>query len=150
MSWQLLTAFAVTAWGVVGLLQKLSADLLDSNALVFWVTAGLVAGSVPLVASLAPGSLSGLAIGTILLGVGCGATNVVGSWCVFRALSRGAPAAVVIPLTALYPLVTVPAAMIFLGESFSLRQGIGALLAVGGGALLSMESPVQTPVRVGS
>lgn len=150
MSWQSLTAVAVIAWGVVGLLQKLSADRLDANALVFWVTAGLVAGSLPLLASLTTGSFAGIAPGTILLGVGCGAVNVAGSWCLFRALARGAPAAVAIPLTALYPLVTVAAAILFLGETFSLRQGIGALLAVGGGALLSIESPMQNAARAGS
>ena len=58
-----------------------------------------------------------------------------------RALRNGAAASIVIPFTALYPLITVLLAFVFLGETLTLRQCFGAVLAIGGGALLSYEPP---------
>lgn len=143
MSWIALAAIAIGAWGVVGLLQKLSSSLLDPAALVFWVIIGLLIGSAPLMAWLPSTAGPALKAGILVLGLSCGLTNALGSWCLFRALERGGPAAIAIPLSALYPLITVLLALLFLGETLTLRQTLGALLAVGGGALLSFESPAS-------
>ncbi|MFX8000797.1 EamA family transporter, partial [Acinetobacter baumannii] len=66
----------------------------------------------------------------LILGVGAGATNAAGTWCLFRALERGAPAALAIPLTALYPLITVALAVIVLHEAVTAREVVGAVLAI--------------------
>lgn len=54
----------------------------------------------------------------------------------FRALHGGA-ASVVVPLTSLYPVVTVALSWVFLRESLSLRQMTGLVLAVAAVWLLS-------------
>lgn len=143
MNWLALVAISIAAWGAVGLLQKISSQLLDPAALVFWVIIGLLAGSVPLIAWLPAGTPLGLSGGVIAMGLCSGLTNALGSWCLFRALKRGAAASIVIPFTALYPLVTVLLAFVFLGETLNLRQSLGAVLAIGGGALLSYEPSTQ-------
>jgi len=79
--------------------------------------------------------------GIIAAGLLSGLSNALGSWCLFRALKNGAAASIVIPFTALYPLITVLLAFLFLGETLNLRQCLGAVLAIGGGALLSYEPP---------
>lgn len=145
MPWLALVAFAVVAWGAVGFLQKISASLLHPSALLLWVIVGLLIGSVALVAWL-PSTHPTMTLPILCLGLFCGLTNAVGSWCLFRALARGAPASLAIPLTALYPLLTVILAVVFLHESTSPRQLGGILLAIFGGALLSFErSTNDTP-----
>src|SRR3977135_2738011 len=139
MNWLALAAIAIVAWGAVGLLQKISSNLLDPTALVFWVIIGLVVGSMPLVAWIPADTPLALSGGIIVAGLLSGLTNALGSWCLFRALKNGAAASIVIPFTALYPLITVLLAFVFLGETLSLRQSLGAVLAIGGGALLSYE-----------
>ena len=42
----------------------------------------------------------------------------------------GGKASVVVPLTALYPVVTLGLALLILGERLSLRQSIGVALAL--------------------
>ena len=46
------------------------------------------------------------------------------------------PAGVVVSLTGLYPLVTVVLAVLFLGETITMKTGIGMSLAILGGLLL--------------
>jgi transporter family protein len=143
MNWLALAAIAIVAWGAVGLLQKISSNLLDPTALVFWVIVGLLVGSVPLIAWLPADTPLALSGGIIAAGLLSGLANALGSWCLFRALKNGAAASIVIPFTALYPLITVLLAFMFLGETLNLRQCLGAVLAIGGGALLSYEPPAQ-------
>ena len=145
MNWWVLAGIAILAWGAVGYLQKISASLLHPSALLFWVVVGLLFGSVALLAWL-PAARPPLSGVVLLLGIGSGLTNAGGSWCLFRALDRGAPASLAVPLTALYPLVTIALALMFLHEAMSLRQVVGALLAILGGALLSYEQPASAQV----
>jgi transporter family protein len=144
MNWWALAGIAIIAWGAVGYLQKISASLLHPSALLFWVVIGLLLGSVTLLAWL-PTTRPTLTGTVIALGIVAGLANAVGSWCLFRALDRGAPASLAVPLTALYPLVTIALALLFLHEVMSGRQVAGALLAILGGALLSYERP--TPAQ---
>jgi bacterial/archaeal transporter family protein len=72
-----------------------------------------------------------------LVGLLAGCVNGLGTWLLFRSLEAGAKAPVAVPLTALYPVVTVVLAFIFLSERLSLREWLGVALAVCGGALLS-------------
>jgi transporter family protein len=141
----LLSLLAIAAFGTVGLLQKLNAALMDPTAILFWVIVGLCAGSLPLLGWTGAAPALHAGGGILLLGLASGASNALGSWLLFRALRRGAPAAIAIPLTALYPLVTIALALAFLGEQLSTRQWLGALLAIGGGALMSLERPAVAP-----
>jgi uncharacterized membrane protein len=55
------------------------------------------------------------------------------------AMKNGGKASVVVPLTALYPLVVVLAAPVVLGESITRRQGIGVICALIAVTLLNVE-----------
>ncbi len=138
VSWLALAGIAIMAWGAVGFLQKISATLLHPSVLLLWVIVGLLLGSVALLAWL-PAVRPTMSASILILGLACGLTNAVGSWCLFKALDRGAPASLAIPLTALYPLMTVALAVGFLHEATSPRQWAGIVLAILGGALLSFE-----------
>jgi bacterial/archaeal transporter family protein len=135
-SWVLYAFIAVLCWGVVGLLQKLGTNRISSRSLLIW----LIVGFALLLPVLWSGnSLSGLSWQVIMVGLLGGAANGFGSWALFESLEKGAKASVAVPLTALYPLVTIILARTFLAETLTLRQWIGIALALAGGALLSYE-----------
>lgn len=146
MSWQACVSVCILTLGIVGYLQRVSATLLNPSALLFWVTVAFVVGAFALFAYLPP-QRPVLTPTVLLLGLLSGATNAAGTWCLFRALDRGAPASIAVPLTALYPLITTLLAMVLLGESLSVRQSVGAFCAIVGGALLSYERSAPRILR---
>jgi bacterial/archaeal transporter family protein len=140
MSWPIFTIAAILTWGTVGYIQKISANLLGPAAVVFWATIGYVVGAFALLPYL-PAHRPVLTTSVLMLGLSAGLLNNIANWFLYSALHKGAPASIAIPLTALYPMVTVLLALTLLHESLSLRQGVGAMLAVAGGVLLSYERP---------
>jgi len=136
-SWVFYAFIAVLCWGVVGLLQKLGTNRISSRSLLIWLIVGFAA-LLPIIWS--GNSLSSLSWRVITVGLLGGAANGFGSWALFESLEKGAKASVAVPLTALYPLVTIILARTFLAETLTLRQWIGIALAIAGGALLSYES----------
>jgi len=134
--WILPAIAALVLWGIVGILQKLGSNRLGANALLLWVTIGYI---VMLPAVLWRSGSWDVASDAWPLGVLAGTVNGLGTWLLFRSLEHGAKASVAVPLTALYPVVTVVLAFVFLAERLSLREWLGVALAVCGGALLSYE-----------
>jgi transporter family protein len=136
-TWLHLALLAAVLWGVVGLLQKLGSNRISASSLLIWVTVGYLL-AIPLFwKSAGLGTLSGKAL---LLGVVAGSVNGVGTWLLFAAFERGAKASVAVPLTALYPLVTVALAYFFLSERLDGLQWLGVLLAICAGGMLSHET----------
>jgi len=136
-TWVFYACVATLCWGVVGLLQKLGTNRISSRSLLVWLVVGFAAMLPPL---WRDGALTGLGWRVSLVGLLGGAANGLGSWALFEALERGAKASVAVPLTALYPLVTVVLARIFLAETLTFRQWVGIALAVAGGVMLSYET----------
>ena len=126
-TWVFYACVATLCWGVVGLLQKLGTNRVSSRSLLVWLVVGFAA---MLPALWRNGDITGL-----------------GSWALFEALERGAKASVAVPLTALYPLVTIVLARIFLAETLTFRQWAGIALAVAGGAMLSYETEEKSVVE---
>lgn len=116
------------AWGVWGLAIKLAVQELGMQALIWGQLAAL--GMFPLYFLIFPDMLplkiQGFAIGWAVLG---GALGVVGTL-VLYILLRSAPTSVVIPLSGLYPLVTVALAFVFLHENLSPQRLVGIALAL--------------------
>jgi transporter family protein len=134
--WIVPASAALVLWGIVGVLQKLGSNRVDASSLLVWVTAGYIV-ALPLV--LWRSGKWALSLEALLLGVVAGCVNGLGTWLLFRCLERGAKASVAVPLTALYPSVTVILAFVFLSERLSARECLGVALAVCGGVMLSYE-----------
>ena len=135
---------AIVLWGVVGLLQKLGTNRISATSLLIWLTVGFI---VLLPLFMHNASLRGVGARGILVGILGGILNGLGSWFIFASLEKGAKASVAVPLTALYPLVTVLLATLFLAETLTGLQWIGVLLALLSGAMLSYEVSDTTPER---
>ena len=136
--WTSLCLIAACLWGVVGLLQKLATNRMSAGSVLVWVTLGFAA-TAPLFVLM--GDSTPMSAADIALGVLSGAANALGSWFLFASLESGAKASVAVPLTALYPLVTVVIAVALLGETVSGAQTLGVALALAAGVLLSYEPP---------
>jgi bacterial/archaeal transporter family protein len=130
--WYALTA--VAAWGVAGLLQKLATNHVSAESALIWLVVGFLL--------LSPLMYPGRAIGQYPLRSTCwallgGALNALGSWALFAALKSGGKASVVVPFTALYPMVVVIAALMILHESLTGLQIGGVVCGLGAVLLLS-------------
>lgn len=125
------------AWGIVGLLQKLSTNHLSAE----WALVWLAIGFFILEPWLYPGRMlfaySAHALGWALLS---GVFNALGAWALLVAMKSGGKASIVAPFTALYPIVVVFLAPFVLHESITALQGVGIVCALIAVVLLSTES----------
>ena len=140
--WVQLSAVTMFFWGIVGLLQKLGTNRISARSLLVWLAVGFVL-FLPWLAWHA--GLLEISPRDAVVGIAAGLANGLGSWFLFRSLERGAKASVAIPLTALYPLVTIVLATTLLAEKLTLRQWLGIALALAAGAGLSYETTEAEP-----
>ncbi len=127
MNWLAFSFLAVGLWGLWGFLSKLAALQLPAGAAYLMAATGHlgVIGYLAATGGLAiPWQPAGLAAA-----LGAGLCMAFGLLCFFRALAGGA-AGVVVPLTALYPMVTVIMSWMVLHEDFTLRRLAGVALAL--------------------
>jgi transporter family protein len=132
--WLVFSAITVVAWGIVGLLQKLSTNLISAESSLIW----LVVGFLLLEPFFYPGKTvfhySSWNLAWALLS---GVLNALGAWALFAALKSGGKASIVSPLTALYPLVVIMLVPLVLHESISRLQLVGVVCALIAVVLLS-------------
>jgi transporter family protein len=125
---------AVGLWGLWGFFSKLAAQQLPTGAAYLLS----IAGHLAVVGYLA--TTGGLAIpwqpAGVAAALGAGLCMAFGLLCFFKALAGGA-AGMVVPLTALYPMVTVVLSWTLLHEDFTLRHLAGVILALAAVWLLS-------------
>jgi transporter family protein len=134
MHWLGFSLLALGLWGVWGFLGKVSSQSLPASVVYLLTISGhLVVVAFILVEGLGPVSWQPWAVGAAL---GSGLAMAVALLFFLEALARG-PALVVVPLTALYPAVTVLLSWIFLREALTLRHLVGLALALAAVWLLS-------------
>jgi bacterial/archaeal transporter family protein len=134
MNWLGFSLLALGLWGVWGFLGKVASQHLPSQAVYLLAISGhLVVGGYLLARGLGPVSWQPWGVGAAL---GAGIAMAVALLLFFEALARG-PASVVVPLTALYPAVTVVLSRLFLQEALTLRHLAGLALTLAAVWLLS-------------
>ena len=133
-SWFLWTILALVTFGFWGFFPKLAVNYISpQSALIYQVLGGLFVGFVGL-------SMIGFKPDThpmgILFAVLTGITGVLGTLFYYSAASRG-QISIVVSITALYPLITILLASVFLHETLTLKQISGLCLAIGAIVLLA-------------
>jgi drug/metabolite transporter (DMT)-like permease len=134
-AWLLYTIAAIVLWGVYGIAFTIASPRLSLLAAQVLTTLGLLAPALLLMRSvwrerhLTRGLWTGIASGI------CGA---IGNLTLLAALRTGKPA-IVVPISALYPLVAVIIAMTLMRERARSLQIGGIALAIVAVVLLSME-----------
>lgn len=136
--WMGMVFLTLVFWGTTGITQKLATNHMSARSSAIWFGLAFlpVSGFILFAADIS-WAYSLPLVGLAVLG---GVLNALATFLVFNALERGGKASVVIPLVALYPLLTVVLAQVFLHERLNGRQWWGVLLAIVAGLLLSRES----------
>jgi uncharacterized membrane protein len=134
--WFLYALITVVAWGAVGLLQKLGTNRISSRSVLVW----LFVGFVVVVPFLPVSQLAELSPYLLFIGMLSGFLNALGSWFLFLSMESGAKASVAVPLTGLFPLITVLLGVSILRERPTPLEWLGVACALLGGILLSRES----------
>jgi bacterial/archaeal transporter family protein len=128
LSWLAFSLMAVGLWGLWGFLSKVAALQLPTGAV--YLTS--ITGHLAVIGFLA--ASGGLAIpwqpAGLAAGLGAGLCMAFGLLYFLKALSAGGTASLVVPLTALYPMVTVALSWMVLHEDFTLRRLAGVALAL--------------------
>ncbi len=132
--WLLYSLLTVTAWGVVGLLQKLSTNYVSAESSLIWLVVGFLI--------LEPFFYTGPALlhystTNFIYALLGGLLNALGAWALFAALKNGGKASIVAPVTALYPIVVIAMVPIVLHESVTRLQWVGVICALIAVVLLS-------------
>ena len=120
----------LVSWGIVGLLQKVSTNHLSAESAMLWNVAGYFVLLPWLIPDKPILSYSHRSLFWALL---CALFNAIGAWALLAAMANGGKASIVVPLTALYPLVVILTGPAILHESITPLTGCGvacALIAV--------------------
>lgn len=132
--WLWYSMLTLIAWGVVGLLQKLSTNRISAESSLIW----LVVGFLLLEPLFYPGAVVfHYSKVNLTYAVLSGLLNALGAWALFAALKNGGKASIVSPLTALYPVVVIALVPLILHESVTPLQWVGVLCALIAVILLS-------------
>jgi transporter family protein len=128
------TLLAMVTFGAWGFFPKLAVNYISpQSALIYQVIGGLFVGIVGLAMLNFKPETHPMGILYALL---TGITGVLGTLFYYAAASRG-QISIVASLTALYPLITILLAIIFLHETLVLKQVIGLCFAVAAIVLLA-------------
>ena len=137
--WLIYALIPIGLWGVSGLLQKISTNDISGELSALWFLAAFVPVAAALL-FLQP--LAGpVAFKTWLLIMALGLFFSLGNFAILLAFASAGKASIIAPLAGLYPLVSVPVAIVFLGEKIGLRETAGIALALVSVAALSFEKP---------
>jgi len=133
-SWLIYALFCIVWWGIWGFLSKLGSDRISPQQLQILFTIGIIPSSLLAWAQL------GFKVETDRRGAIYGILNGVftglGMLAYYAALSR-AEASLVGPFTALFPLLTVSLAFVFLRERINRVQVAGMIVALAAIIILS-------------
>jgi transporter family protein len=129
--WLVWTLATITTWGVWAVLSKMLSDEIPSPAQAQVLS---TVGVLPVVVALwlmKEEPASGNQRRGISIALGSGIVSCLGNIAYFDVFNRGTKAAAVIPITALYPAVTVLLAIPLLHERLNRWQAIGIGLSMG-------------------
>jgi len=136
-SWIYYAIAAALFWGVWGVVAKLISEDVNPFANHVLFTIGMLL-TFPLIVNKIrkekPNTKG------IIWGLVSGILAVIGNVAVFQAFSEGGLAAIVIPLTNLYPLVTILIALLIFKEKLNIINGVGILLAIPAVIMLSGQT----------
>ena len=135
--WAVYSLLALLVWGFWGFLPKVAVNSLDpKTAFVYEVIGGAATGLIGFL--IFRPELAGAEMRGIVPSVLTGVAGCLGLLFFLYALREG-KVSIIAPLTALYPVVSLALAMIFLKERISAVQFTGIVLAVVSVFLISYE-----------
>ncbi|MCI0428891.1 MAG: DMT family transporter [Nitrospiraceae bacterium] len=141
--WMGLSLICLLGWGVTGVTQKLATqDISNGLSMASYVVANLVVAVVIALAHPLAWSI-GWSAWALCLAVGL--CFGLGTLFLFAAYPAGGKVSTVSTLGSLYPAITVVFAIPLFGERVSLLKGVGIVMALAAGVVLSRDSSAPAP-----
>lgn len=134
-AWLVYALLCIFWWGTWGFLSKLGSDRVEPHQLQILFTFGLVPPVIIAWAQL--GGKIETDLRGALYGILNGVISGLGMLAFYAALAKG-KASIVNPVTALFPLLTILLAIVFLRERINWVQGVGMILALVAILILSL------------
>ena len=137
--WLVYSIFAALCWGIWGILTKFISGDTGPFITHFMFTTGAIF-TVPLVirhCKIKEANIKG-----IIFGVGAGIIVVLGNVSVYQSFKMGGQAAIVIPFTNLYPLVTILVALAVFKEKLTPLNVLGIFIVVPAIIIMSGQSEI--------
>ena len=126
--WILPTFGAFVLWGLWSFVPKITTrHISPKSAVVYEVLGGLI---IAIIVLFSLGFRPDAHPKGVALAITTGVLGFLGALCFLYAVSKG-PVSLVATLSALYPVIAIVLAMIFLHEPVTVKQGVGILLALG-------------------
>jgi len=138
-SWFLAALGTLLLWGVWGVALKIASTGEEWYRVYVTTNLVIVAAVVALLVYYSPANAI-MTGSKALVALLAGASGTLGYFFLILALKWGGKASIVIPLTSLYPAVTVVLSRLVLGEEATLRQYVGIALAIIAILLMTLES----------
>ncbi len=135
-AWLPFAVSSLLVWGVWGFLPKLATNQMTPRNVLLYDMAG--GAAIALVILLAFGFKPEFQPRGALYSALTGAAGTLGVLLLFYALRNGGKASIVIPMTSLYPAITILLALVFLREHVTLKQGLGIFCAIAATVLFSL------------
>jgi transporter family protein len=132
-----LSILVLLAWGFLGIVQKLTTNLISAESALVWSVVGFMILQPVLYDGT---SLLSLPREALIWALVNGVFNGLGAWTLMAAMQAGGKASIVMPITALYPLFVTLLAPPILHESVTTLQGAGVVCATISIVLLSSDS----------
>ena len=146
--WLVYALAPIILWGASGFLQKLSTNHIAGELSTLWFLGAFIPFGALF---LAQGGLPvQITLNTWALVIAQGFLLALGNFAILVAFASQGKVSIIAPLAALYPVVSVPIAILFLGEKIGVREALGILLALASMAALSCETRPPEPARVAS
>ncbi len=125
--WAAPAAIAFVCWGIWAFLPKITTRYIDpKSAIVYEAIGGLLVALVVLAMLGLKPAVDGRGIA---LAVVTGILGVLGALAYLYAVVKG-PVTLISAVTALYPILAIMLAYLFLNEAISVKQGVGIVLGL--------------------
>jgi len=139
--WLLYTILAALSWGFWGILTKFISSEISPFNTHFLFAAGMLFTLPFIVRKCKAKEVNRKGM---MWGIGAGIIAVCGNVSVYHSFRMGGLAAVVIPLTNLYPLITITFALLMFKEKLHWKDIIGILIVIPSIIILSGQSQLFT------
>jgi uncharacterized membrane protein len=136
--WLVFALVPIVLWGITGLMQKASTAHISARRSAEWfLLAFFPVAAVIMAYDPIP---SGIRWETWAIAAAVGFTLAFGNLTILLAFGSGGKASIIAPLAGLYPLVSIPIAIAFLGERIGQRESLGIVCALAAVVMLSYPS----------
>ena len=133
--------------GICGLMQKMSTNYISGRTSAIWFLLSFVPVAA-LIVLYDPLPRRDFGSKRGFLAAAVGFTLALGNLTILLAFSSGGNASIIAPLAGLYPLVSIPIAIVALGETIGWRESLGIVCALAAVVMLSMQSEPQTAEHI--